>query len=154
MRQHIRDGFQTVIVHAATATGKSRLVPHNLQFEIRGKLLVVTPTTVDVVGMQLWAQWHGCHSRYRLGGKKVGGVPEREAKIVFTTAGLASKWYASKGERFLNGFTGILFDEMDRMEENPEFALLWEIALQIQSGRWFLIAGVSATFSDHLLEIL
>ena len=37
-----------------------------------------------------------------------------------------------------------------KVEENPEFALLWEIALQTQSSRWFLIAGASATFSDHL----
>ena len=147
LKAKIRDGYQTIMVHAAPASGKSRYLPDNVQPEIRGELLVLTPTTVDVVGMQSWTR---CPSRYRTGLNKEGGAPRRSARIMFTTAGLASRWYASGGMYFLERYAGIIFDEMDRMEEDPEFALLWEVALNIQRRRWFLIVGASATFSVEL----
>ena len=147
LREHVRAGDQTIMIQKATATGKSRNIPDELQAAIRGRLLVVTTTTVDVVGMQSCTT---CSSRYRMGHKREGGASWHRAHIMFTTAGLAFRWYASEGTWFLEKYMGILFDEMDQMEESLEFALLWEIALKTQSRRRFLVAGASATFSEKL----
>ena len=67
LREHVRAGDQTIMIQKATATGKSRNIPDELQAAIRGRLLVVTTTTVDVVGMQSCTT---CSSRYRMGHKR------------------------------------------------------------------------------------
>ena len=59
------------MVHAATASGKSRILLDNLQPEIGGKLLVVTPTTVDVVGMHPSTK---VKSSFRIGLNMEGGA--------------------------------------------------------------------------------
>ena len=52
LKEKSRAGHQTIMVHSAPASGKSRYLPDKVQSEIGGELLVLTPTTVDVVGMQ------------------------------------------------------------------------------------------------------
>ena len=104
----------------------------------RYKLLVVTKSTVDVIGMQQHTRMPSC---YRMGRKRQGGCSFYQAKIVFVTDGLLLRWYASQGAEAFRAYDGIFFDEMDQMERNPEYALLWEIAVKVNSRRKLHISG-------------
>ena len=94
-------------------------------------------------------------SCYRMGGKRKGGVRLRSAKIVFATAGLAVKWYASDGCEFLEWYGGVFFDEVADAERDPEYSLLWTVAHRVSRRRDHslkLVAG-SATLSDRMMKI-
>ena len=153
LRRLVRDGALHVQVNAATASGKSRLVPSevaNLLSEW-GKLLVLTPFTVDVTGMQAAAT---CPSCFRMGGKREGGQPWHCSRIVFATSGLASRWYASQGGGLWRPFSGVLFDEVNQMERDPGYAQLWESARQEAAERKLLVLGASATYSGDMKQTL
>ena len=74
LRDLVRDGALHVQLHAATASGKSRLVPSEVAKLLPdwAKLLVLTPSTVDVMDMQVDAT---CPSCFRMGGRRKGGQP-------------------------------------------------------------------------------
>ena len=90
-RRLLSNGARHVQVDSATASGKSRLIPSEAAALLpRGeKLLVLTPSTVDVTGMQTDAT---CPSCFRMGGQRKGGDPWNRSRIVFATAGLAARW--------------------------------------------------------------
>ena len=117
----------------------------------RYKLLVVTKSTVDVIGMQQYTQKPSC---YRMGRKRQGGCPMYDAKIVFVTDGLFLRWYAARGAQAFYSYDGIFFDELDPLEINPEYALLWEVAVKVNSRRTLRISGASATFSSAMKRYL
>ena len=83
----------------------------------RYKLLVVTKSSVDVIGMQQATQKASC---YRMGGKREGGRSWYDSKIVFVTEGLLLRWYANWGANAFQGCDAIFCDEMDQMETNLE----------------------------------
>ena len=117
----------------------------------RYKLLVVTKSTVDVIGMQQYTRKPSC---YRMGRKRQGGCPMYDAKIVFVTDGLLLRWYAARGAEAFYSYDGIFFDEMDQMEMNPEYALLWEVAVKVSSRQRLRISGASAAFSNAMMRKL
>ena len=117
----------------------------------RYKLLVVTKSTVDVIGMKQYTRKPSC---YRMGRKRQGGCPMYDANIVFVAGGLLLRWYAARGAEALYSYDGIFFDEMDQMEMNPEYALLWEVAVKVSSRRTLRISGASATFSSAMKRYL
>ena len=45
----------------------------------------------------------------------------------------------SYGEDMWNGFTAVIFDEIDQMALEPEYAMLWESARQVAQERYFLV---------------
>ena len=102
LRCLVGNGNPHVQVDSATGSGKSRLVPSVVADALElcpilppgVKLLVLTTSTVDVKGMQAAAT---CASCFRMGGRRRGGAPWHRSKIVFATAGLADRWYASDG---------------------------------------------------------
>ena len=67
-----------------------------------------------------------------------------DAKIVFATDGLLLRWYAARGADAFYSYDGIFFDEMDQMEMNPEYALLWGVAVKVSSRQTLRISGASA----------
>ena len=138
-----------LIVDSATGSGKSRVLPSAFARELRGCLLVITPSTVDVVGMQRHAA-ETCRASYRMGQGRHHDRAWRDTDVMFTTCGLAFQWYAERGASYLFGWpvTGVLFDEIDRMEGDPNYALLWEAARATQENHPdFFIGGASATFT-------
>ena len=68
------------------------------------------------------------------------GVDYDRSKIVFATAGLAARWYASKGYYMWHNYGGVLFDEIDQMAMDPEYATLWESARQEATRRKLLVS--------------
>ena len=95
---------------AVLASGKSRLVPFAIASELPDyeKLLVLTTSTVDVIGMHN-DTCKKCPSCYRMGHKREGGVNFKYARIVIATEGLAARWYASKGMRCFDHYGGVFF---------------------------------------------
>ena len=117
----------------------------------RCKLLVVTTSRVDVRAMQENTRLPSC---YRMGRHRRGGHRWKDSKIVVVTSGLLLKWYANEGEEALRSFDGIFFDEFHHMETDPEYALLWEVAVKVSKRRRLHIRGASATWSSYLKEKL
>ena len=153
LRGLVTAGARHVQVHAATASGKSRLIPSetaNLLPE-QEKLLVLTQSTVDITGIQADAWIPSC---YRMGRGRAGGKRWRASRIVFATAGLANRWYASEGSMMWHSYSGVMFDEIDQMERDPGYAQLWESARQEAAKRKFLLLGASATYSDDMKQTL
>ena len=147
LRQLLRKKIKIVIIDAATGSGKSRDIPSVLTEFLDWQLLVATPNRIDVKGMQRDATVPSC---YRMGkGDQLGSI--QDSKVVFATTGLVQQWYATQGDSFLWYYSGIYFDEIDAMEQDPGFALLWGVTLLTQLKRDFLIVGASATFSPALL---
>jgi len=147
LREMLRNGDNKIIIHAATASGKSREIPSVLPHFLKRQLLTATPSRVDVKGMQQAAKVPSC---YCMGhGAKYGD--KQNASVVFATNGLVQQWYASDGEDYLSNYDGIFFDEIHAMETDPGYALLWEVALATQRKREFLIVGASATFTPELI---
>ena len=70
LRRWLRNGCHHFQVNSVTGSGKSREVPSVVAEEIRGKLLVLTPSTVDVTGMQEDARLPSC---FRMGSGIQGG---------------------------------------------------------------------------------
>ena len=153
LQQKLRNGCMKIIIHAATASGKSREIPSVLPEFLptrRRKLLTVTPSRVDVKGMHRAATVPSCYCMGR--GARSGD--QHNASVVFATNGLVQQWYASDGEDYLSDYDGIFFDEIHAMETDPGYALLWEVALATQRKRDFLIVGASATFTPALIDRL
>ena len=150
LQEMLRNGDKKIIIHAATASGKSREIPSVLPHFLKRQLLTATPSRVDVKGMQQDAKVPSC---YCMGhGAKYGN--KRNARVVFATNGLVQQWYATEGEDYLSNYAGIFFDEIHAMETDPGYALLWEVALATQRKRDFLIVGASATFTPALIDRL
>ena len=105
----------------ATGCGKSKILPGEYQKylsqlnDFSGKLLVLTTAAKDVEHMCA-----NCStpSHFRIGDRIQGGVSWWDARIIFATVGLASKWYANEGTGFLRFFGAILFDEFGSIENN------------------------------------
>ena len=147
LQEMLRKGAKKIIIHAATASRKSREIPSVLPHFLKRQLLTATPSRVDVKGMQQAAKVPSC---YCMGhGAKYGD--KQNASVVFATNGLVQQWYASDGEDYLSNYDGIFFDEIHAMETDPGYALLWEVALATQRKREFLIVGASATFTPELI---
>ena len=143
-----------VIIDAATASGKSKVVPDTAYEAMKTvnpelKLLVVTTSSVDVMSMQKSTRNRSC---WRSGNDLSGGEKWNDSTIVFTTFGLAVRWYGDRGKYWLDEYGGILFDEMDQMEKNPEYASLWEFARIEKQRRPFALIGASATLSKEMQE--
>jgi HrpA-like RNA helicase len=151
LRALLQDWSRLVVIDAATGTGKTRVVPSEIQHEVQGPVLALTTTTVDVESMQSQTK---CPSHYRMGGGREGGAHIDDAKIFITTAGLAARWYASNGEQFLGRYKAVFFDELSQMEHDPMYALLWEVALQQRRTRRLVVVGAGATLSQCLKDRL
>ena len=82
------------------------------------------------------------------------GVDYDRSKIVFATAGLAARWYASQGYYMWHNYGGVLFDEIDQMAMDPEYASLWESAREEAKKRKFRVFGASATYGDAMKAYL
>ena len=154
----LREGQQHIQFNCATATGKSRIIPSaTVEFFERAnyyhfKLLVLTPSSVDVQGMQQWAHDKGHASGYFMGDDQHGGRSKERSKIVFATVGLVCKWYACKGERLWSRYDAVLFDEINQMEHDPGYASLYESARRCDKN--LLIMGASATYSAAMEQKL
>ena len=88
----------------------------------------------------------GVHSRL------TSGVDYNRSKIVFATAGLAARWYASQGISMWQYYDGVMFDEINHMALDPEYASLWESARLEAEQRDFLVswmAGILKAINLH-----
>jgi HrpA-like RNA helicase len=137
-----------VVIHAATGSGKSKVLPSFLQEQLTRPLLCLVTSTVDVVDMFLCAKVPAC---YRMGNSRRGGSLIGDSKIVFATVGLVLRWYAKEGHTFLSRYGGVLFDEVGDIEKDPSYALLWEVARQAQSIYKVVLVAASATISTRLI---
>ena len=115
----------------------------------RYKLLVVTKSSVDVIGMQEATMKPSC---YFMGGKKNGGRSWYDSKIVLVTHGLLLRWYANWGAKAFRDYDGVFFDGIDEMETNPEYALLWQVAVKVSCRPVLRISGVSGGGSENFLR--
>ena len=116
-----------VVIHAATGSGKSKVLPTLLQETINAPLLCLVTSTVDVVDMFNYAK---VDASYRMGNRRRGGHDKlRHSEIVFATVGLVLRWYAQHGAQFLSWYGGVLLDEVADAEHDPCYALLWEVAM-------------------------
>ena len=140
-------GHGLVIVDAATGSGKSVLLPSEIQKHITGKLLAFNPSTIDTKNVCTSAT---CKSCFRMGGQRQGGASFSDSRAVFVTVGLAFKWYACQGTLFFTSYDGVFCDELHQMESDPKYAFLFELFMQIAKTRRFLIVGASATISSSL----
>ena len=146
-RQLLRSGHGVVMFDAATGSGKSKLLPSEIQLHLRGKLLALNPSTLDTKNVCTGAS---CKSCYRMGGRRQGGDRFSESRVVFATVGLVAKWYASGGSRDFRVYDGVFCDEMHLMESDPRYALLWELFMDISKTRQFLIVGASSTITSSM----
>ena len=76
-----------LLIQAATATGKSKLLPSELARQTAGRVLVLAPSTIDVADMYSKAT---VPCSYQCGGGKRGGDP-RSSRIHLVSVGLAVK---------------------------------------------------------------
>jgi HrpA-like RNA helicase len=137
-----------VVIHAATGSGKSKVLPTLLQQTINAPLLCLVTSTVDVVDM--FASAKVCAS-YRMGNRRRGGNEKlRDSKIVFATVGLVLRWYAQHGILFLEKYGGVLFDEIADTEHDPSYALLFEVAMVARRAYKLRVVAASATISNRL----
>ena len=60
----------------------------------------------------------------------------------------------SYGEDMWNGFTAVIFDEIDQMAGDPGYASLWDSARQVAEARPLLVIGASATYSSEMIQNL
>jgi hypothetical protein len=95
LRHLLRSGYRHIQVDSATGSGKSREVPSVAGEEVWGKLLVLTPSTVDVNGMQQDAR---LPSRFYMGGEIEGGATFSRSNGQFPYCGRHAV-YCSKGSR-------------------------------------------------------
>ena len=86
---------RVVTVRAATGSGKSILIPTEMQKYLglrrhgsQGKLLVLNPSTIDTANVCKAAK---CTSCFRMGGNQKGGDPWGKSRVVFLTVGLAAQ---------------------------------------------------------------
>ena len=140
-----------MMVNASAGSGKSRLLPVEIQKFLEGKLLCLNPGTIDTKKVCAHARTLGCKACYRLGGRRSGGDPRKDSRIEFATVGLAHKWYSSSGTTLFDKFDGVFCDEFHEMESDPKYAALFEMFKQIAEKRAFRIVGASATMSTSLV---
>ena len=95
LRRLLRSGCRHIQVNSVTGSGKSRIVPSVAGEEVWGKLLVLTPSSVDVNGMQQDARLPSC---FRMGGGIEGGASFFRSNCQFPYWGRHSV-YCSKGRR-------------------------------------------------------
>ena len=105
-------------------------------------------STVDVVDLFTWAKFFAC---YRMGNNRRESSNIGRSRIVFATVGCVFLWYAQTGVTFLRWYGGVLFDEVDDIEDDPSYALLWEVARHAQSIYKFVLVAASATISTRLI---
>ena len=144
LRNLLQSGTTMLTIDALTGSGKTRVIPLAAQEVIGGKLLVVAKSTLDVVKLQAEL---ACPAHYCMGGHREGGVHISKAKIVIATAGLTARWYASLGEDFAWRYKGVFFDELGEMELDPEYALVFDVALRVRQKRWFVVLGAGSALS-------
>ena len=77
--------------------------------------------------------WHWGHNQFS------SGLFFDRSDIVFVTAGLAARWYASDGKAMWDNYAAVIFDEIDQMASEPEYAILWESAREVASERYLLV---------------
>ena len=134
----IQSGFSALspsspalLVKAATATGKSKLLPSALARQTAGRVLVLAPSTIDVVDMFNEAT---VSCSYQCGGGIRGGNL-RSSRIHVVSVGLAVKQAAklvydgSSASSFFAPFSVVLFDEVHKTGHDPTYAWLLESAL-------------------------
>ena len=149
-----------IFLLGATGCGKSKILPEEYEKylrqlnDFRGKLLVLTTAAKDVENM---FEYCSTPSHFRIGDNIQGGVSWSNARIIFATVGLAFKWYANNGARFLDCFGAILFDEFGTIERNADYSLLYEVVekeqvLRKESYYPFFIFLSAATLSERLFE--
>ena len=143
------------MVQAVTGSGKSVLIPNGMhqnmkQQNMKRKLLVLNPSTIDTENVCKHATRQGSKSCFRMGRGQKGGDDFEESVIVFVTVGLAAKWYASHGLEKFEDYDGVFCDEFHEVETDPKYCMLWEMFRHIATQRSFLILGASATFSESL----
>mgnify|MGYP002176170074 CR=1 FL=1 len=87
-----------VVIHAATGSGKSKVLPSLLQRTLQRPLLCLVTSTVDVVDMFDHAT---VSASYCMGnGRRGRNHKLGDSQIVFATVGLVLRWYAQVGISF------------------------------------------------------
>lgn len=87
-----------------------------------------------------------------MGGGRRDGVREAWSAIMVTTAGLSFRWYAGRGVEFLRDYAGVFFDEVGDMDDDPEYALLWEAAWYQSKRSSLKLVVASATLSARMRD--
>ena len=156
----VKEKHDIIFLLGATGCGKSKILPEKYEMflqqlsDFRGKLLVLTTAAKDVEDMYMKCS---TPAHYRIGDGIRGGVAWDSARIIFATVGLACKWYASDGPRFLACFGAVLFDEFGTIERNADYSLLYEVVhgeqLHRKGTRYPLYIFLSAAaMSERLTE--
>jgi HrpA-like RNA helicase len=139
-----------VVIHAATGSGKSKVLPSLLQRTLQRPLLCLVTSTVDVVDMFDHAT---VSASYCMGnGRRGRNHKLGDSQIVFATVGLVLRWYAQVGISFLRRYGGVLFDEVADTEHDPSYALLWEVTMEARRFYELHLVVASATISIRLQD--
>ena len=88
-RRLLASAQQQIYIATDPDSGKTRIVQSELADTCHLKLLCVTPSTIDVCGLQDSITRHP--SCYYIGADLRGGVPWTQAKIVIVKEGLCSR---------------------------------------------------------------
>ena len=137
--------YELVLVEGATGTGKSRLIPTAMCNCLHGRVLVLTPSTVDTKSLYQSCELPCC---YCIGGLREGELNEK-CRIVFATVGMVAKWYASYGVEVFRNYAGVFMDEVNEVINDAQYAMLFECARKerhsrITASSQFVIVGASA----------
>ena len=144
-----------IVVEAPTGCGKSKKLPSFLvscimDLKCQKPLLVLTSATIDVLDMYNACQYS---AEYKLGrGRK--SLPVTNPQCVFGTIGVAARWYASNGSKWLAPYSAVVCDELHEVLKDMEFALLWEMAIRHAKDKRFYVIGATATINNFLLTAL
>jgi ATP-dependent helicase HrpB len=85
-----------------------------------------------------------------MGRRNQGGAKRQDSQAVFATVGLAVEWFKTKPSSWLANYAAIFLDEIDQVETDLAYAVLWEKCCEEAKRRKFHIIGASATFSEAL----
>jgi HrpA-like RNA helicase len=154
----INSGNNLGLFFGVTGCGKSKILPAHCaellsKEQRRGKLLVLTTAAKDVEDMHRHCSMS---SHFRIGGGTHGGCAWTKASVIFTTVGLASRWYANDGIEAFKDFGAALLDEFGTVERDIGYSFMFEVMQKIQSQRpenWpFIILMCTASMSERLTE--
>ena len=105
------------------------LIPH--VSKVVGLLYLLTGATTLVFGLHCMGKYSSrdpFHEKVCKCNLCANGMEFDRSQIVFASTGLAAKWYATYGAKIWNHYEAVVFDEIDQMSKDPEYALLWESA--------------------------
>jgi hypothetical protein len=133
----LRREKKILIFAAATGSEKIQMLANWIQLRIQKKLLILNPSTIGVRNTYM----HISAACYRTGADRGDGCEIQHARVVCATVGVVVRCYGTGGSKFLKEFDGVIFEEMDKMTVDPQYAMLWDVIDEIAKEKCFFESG-------------